>query len=431
MSIKLVSDTIKDLIIDPNFKYDYVGYILQCMNITITSQLQTAGVNYDKKTKKFNLYVNPEFYRSLSEIERQGVMIHEIDHILHRHVFPDIKKEDMPRMNIAMDAVINQTNTMLPKTAVTLDKLRDKYGQEFLKNKPTEYYYNKLKEEGAEIKVQMAGSAGGEEGDDKTPGEGQGAGSGSEEGMGEKWITVEEFLKQNTSGETMDSHEWSASYGDEADQSEALDALKDIVTNARKRMPEHSRSLGRLSEVLDNVKTEAQKLDFKAVLRTAIKRSMPANNFQRSWNRPNRRLGVKSAGKVIEMLPKLTVLFDTSGSIGLDQINMSLGVLDGFLGIVNSVDVHFFHTQTYKTVKKVKKGYRVGETDLESGGTDLTHSFSKIIKEGADLVVVLTDGYFGNIEVEFKKVPKTVFIIDKQGKTDHPWHDKCATYIYE
>ncbi len=441
MSLKIIESGIRGLIM--HLKYDYVGYILQCMNIYVTDRIPTAGVNYDKNTKRFNLYVNPKFFATLTEEQVQGVLIHEIDHILHKHVFYNIQKSDMPRWNIAMDLVINQGNNMLPEGGMTLDIFRNQ-GKNFEENKPTEYYYNMLLDPNSEIKMPDQGQKddnkqGDNSGSDQCDQDGEGTGSGksSKKGKGKsgdpkddgQWMSVEDFLKGNKSGETTDSHVFNE--GEGVDEREATDAMRDIVSNARKRMPEYSRSMERMKSVLQEIDATARKLDFKAIVKTAIRRSLPANDFARSYQRPSRRLGFKAAGKVVEQLPKLTFLFDTSGSIGPDQINDALGVIDGFFGQVSQVDIHYFHTETYKEVKKAKRGYRVKSEELESGGTDLTHSFENIIKKGSDLVVVLTDGYFGDINVDFKKVPKTVFVVDKHGDVNHPWSKKCPTYVYE
>lgn len=416
----IINNTITSLISKTD--YDHIGYILQCMNIRQSEHLPTAGVNYDKKTKKFNLYFNAKFMESLKNLEQQAVLIHEIDHILHGHVFMNIKKEDMKLWNMAMDLVINQGNTHIPDMALKIEKFRHKDGTLFEANKAAEYYYYSLKTNGAEMQMPKDQGEGQGEGQD---GENQGS---PQEGQDEgKWVKVSDYLKDREQG-TFDSHDWDDM--SETDKKEVLDALKDVLKTARKKTQDYGKGARAIDEKLEAINKDIKSLDYKQVIRTALKRSLPAANFARSYTRPNRRLGVKSAGKVVEILPKITFLMDTSGSIDIEQANEFLSVVDEFMGIVSKAELHFFHTATYKTMK-VTKGTRIKQADIESGGTDLTHSFEKIIKERADLVVVLTDGYFAMPEVNTNKLPKTVFILNKEGNTDHPMAAKCKTYFYK
>lgn len=412
---KMLDKNILDLML--NNEYTHIGHILQSMNISITDRVPTAGVNYDAKLKKYNLYVNSKFMSSLTNKEQVAVMIHEIDHILHNHVFNPSFKDDAKRWNIAMDLVINQGNEHIPRMAMKIENFKDKDGNLFPANKPNEFYYALLKEDETQMKVPDEKGDGKE--DDQEQGEGNGQG---------KWVNFKEWLDKQEGQGSFDSHDWDQL--SEGDKKEAMDALKDLLKSARKRVPEYSKGAQVLKDKLEVLDIATKKLDFKSIVRTAIKRSLPANNFMRSYMRPNRRLGVKSAGKVVEVLPKITFLMDTSGSIDMELANEFMNVVNEFLGLVSKAELHFFHTQTYKKTA-IKKGHKIKETDMEAGGTDLTHSFQTIIKEKSDLVVVLTDGYFDTPQVDHKKVPKTVFIVKKDMNTNHPWADKFKTYTFE
>jgi len=421
MSLQEINFNIAMLI--RNNDYDHVGYILQCMNIRPTDSIPTAGVNYDQKSKKFNLFYNPKFMASLKPLEQQAVLIHEIDHILHGHVFMNIKKEDMKKWNMAMDLVINQGNKHIPDMALKVENFRHKDGTLFELNKPSEFYYHSLLSEGAEMKMK------GQSGDQEQQGDNQeqSGGQGQNQGQGEQWVKVSDYLKNNEQA-TFDSHDWESL--SETEKKEVLDALKDVIKTARKKTEDYGKGASVLDAKLNEINKDIDSLDYKSVIRTALKRSLPATNFARSFSRPNRRLGVKSAGKVIEILPKITFLLDTSGSIDIEQANEFLTVVDEFMGIVSKAELHFFNTETYK-VMPLKKGTRIKEADIESGGTCLTHSLNKILKERADLVVVLTDGYFAMPEVNVKKLPKTVFILNESGDKNHPMATKCKTYFYK
>lgn len=425
MSIKLVENGIRDLV--ANSTYDYVGYILQCMNIYTSNKngVPWAGVNYCPKSKRFNLYVNPETMGTLPHEHIKGILRHEVDHIIHRHVFRNDTKADHKTWNIAMDMVINQGNEMLPEWVIRVDKFRTKNGKAFPLNRTTDEYYALLKQDGSEVNLPKQAKGDKDEQGDGAPQQDNNKGQGKND---TEWKSVKEWL-DSQERKTVDDHIFQD--GEAIDKAEAEEAMRDVLRAARKRCSTYSRNAGKLDSMLKEVDANLNKLNYREVLKTAIRRSMPARNFQRTHQRINRRLGNKAAGRQIELLPKVDFLFDTSGSIGPEQINDALGVIDGFLGIISSVNVHFFHTNTYKTVKNVKRGYRVKPEDLKSGGTDLTDSFQKLIKQGSDLCLVLTDGYFGEIEVDKRKAPRTVFIIDKQGNTEHPWSKSHKTFYYD
>src|ERR1700690_3195786 len=72
-----------------NENLHFLSCVLQSMNTLFVNYLPTAGVNFDTKSKLFQLRVNPEFFRNTlpNDDQRVAVMIHEIYHILHKHVF--------------------------------------------------------------------------------------------------------------------------------------------------------------------------------------------------------------------------------------------------------------------------------------------------------------------------------------------------------
>ena len=62
----------------------FYSFIISKMKIHFTDSVPTAGVNW--KNKKYNLYINPEFFDSLSKNEGIGVLIHESLHAMLNHI---------------------------------------------------------------------------------------------------------------------------------------------------------------------------------------------------------------------------------------------------------------------------------------------------------------------------------------------------------
>lgn len=100
--------------------HPFVGSTLQVMNIMYSYSLPTAGVTFNADLRRYEMYINPYFFcKSLSDKQRVAVLIHEMAHILNRHLIrvPFMKVSDHKRMllNVAGDLAINQTIQNLPR----------------------------------------------------------------------------------------------------------------------------------------------------------------------------------------------------------------------------------------------------------------------------------------------------------------------------
>lgn len=99
----------------------FVGTLLQELTIRYTSQVPTAGITYNKKTKLFDVFINENFFCNKLDLPQKiGVLTHEMLHFLHQHLFrlpfllKDIKPEERMLFNIAGDMAINQLINNLP-----------------------------------------------------------------------------------------------------------------------------------------------------------------------------------------------------------------------------------------------------------------------------------------------------------------------------
>lgn len=161
-------------------QHPFVGSTLQIMNIMYSYMVPTAGVTFNADMKRYEMYINPSFFcRSLSDKQRVAVLIHEMYHILNKHLIrvPFMSVSDHKRMllNFAGDLSINQTIQNLPRGCsqcppIELQKegqacenpqcpgmcldVSDYYDTSestgkktpWPKNKPMEYYFEKLME---------------------------------------------------------------------------------------------------------------------------------------------------------------------------------------------------------------------------------------------------------------------------------------------
>jgi predicted metal-dependent peptidase len=73
-----------------------------------STAIPTAGVTIDKETAQFVMLYNPDFFESMPEEQRLGVLMHEFYHLIFEHVTGRLPPEGMSKMwNVATDLAIN------------------------------------------------------------------------------------------------------------------------------------------------------------------------------------------------------------------------------------------------------------------------------------------------------------------------------------
>lgn len=122
-------------------KEPFYGFYLLNLNKKFSNSLPTAGVG--KSGINQMLYINPEFWDSLSDNHKLGLLKHELLHICFFHLTSRDAYGNHYLFNIAADLEINQyiDSTWLPEGGITMEtfptlKLDPKAG--------TNYYYKAL-----------------------------------------------------------------------------------------------------------------------------------------------------------------------------------------------------------------------------------------------------------------------------------------------
>lgn len=130
----------KDLMLDQPF----YGLLLLNLNKEWSDKVPTAGVGLDGINYK--LYINPEFWTTLTEDQKKGLLQHELMHIAFFHITEYKHLRNHELANISQDIEINQKiqADWLPPEGCTLDKFAD-YG--LLPDEGTNIYYDKLSKE--------------------------------------------------------------------------------------------------------------------------------------------------------------------------------------------------------------------------------------------------------------------------------------------
>ncbi len=87
-------------------KQPFYGLFLMMLNKSWSKSLETAGVR--KQTINYYLMINPDFWESLKESWRVGILQHEALHIAFFHLERHEEYENQKIANVAMDMEINQ-----------------------------------------------------------------------------------------------------------------------------------------------------------------------------------------------------------------------------------------------------------------------------------------------------------------------------------
>jgi len=124
-------------------KEPYYGFFLIMLNKLWGQMVPTAGVS--KNGINYQLAINPEFWESLSDEHRLGLLKHELLHIAFGHLTTFFKFSDKKLANVAMDMEINQyiSKEWLPEGGIEIEN----YAELNLDEKAgCRYYYDKLKQ---------------------------------------------------------------------------------------------------------------------------------------------------------------------------------------------------------------------------------------------------------------------------------------------
>lgn len=432
VSVELKTRYLATTIYQCSISHPFMGSVLQCLNISYSHLIPTAGIMFNTDAKRWDMLINPYFFCKKLTIEQaKAVLLHELSHITHKHPIrvPFLKISSRKRMlmNIAADMAINQyikdlpkgcaqcpprdsgqpcANELCPGHGIFVEDYHDtdeKTGKQipWEKNRPMEHYYEKLL-----TRFDDPDDDGEGDGDGDGDGEGN-AGGGADTGD----------LPQ-----TLDEHMWDGA----TDEKDMIEATEDLVKRAMvKARLDYSALPESVRELLKDLEVRRAELNYKALIMLAMKRHASGHNRKSTWTRKSKRFGNKSPGTKVGDLPKLHNYIDTSGSISIEEANEFLDIVDQFLRVgARKCRLGFFHTELYKD-EDYKLGTRIKREDIQSGGTDLTPVMQNILKRKDDLAIVITDGCYSNVEVEQwmrpnEKFPQVLFIISKGGTADHP-----------
>jgi predicted metal-dependent peptidase len=207
------------------------------------------------------------------------------------------------------------------------------------------------------------------------------------------------------------------------------EAKKVITRSVEKAYKDYSTLPDSVKDLLKSIDAHIKKLNYKALLRHAIKKTLTTQDRTTTWHRPNKRYGSYAPGTTYDKAPYINVYIDTSGSISHTELNEFLAVMDGFLrNSAKKCNLGLWHTELY-SMKKWKLNNSFDKNNVQSGGTDPLCVFKHMEETKPNLSIILTDGCFGKTRIDLTQ--KVIFVISKGGEVNHPYHDYGKTVKME
>ena len=340
--------------------------------------IPTAGVMIDKETAQFIMLYNPDFFGSLPEEQRLGVLMHEFYHLIFEHVTGRLPPEGMSKMwNVATDLAINSFLIgKLPEGGCFPEQ---EPFQDYPLEKSAEWYFSKLQND-EQFKPEDGDGDGEGEGDE----EGEGSGSGQpSDGQGSG--------KGKPLPDSLDDH---SGWGDVDAETKAMaeERLKDAIRKATEEVNSGGRGWGTVSQgmrkkIQDMV---TPKVNWRSVLRYFIKTSQRANK-RSTPRRINKRFPYIHSGKRINRTAKIAISIDQSGSVSDDMLALFFAELNGLAKYAEFTVVPFDTQVAESEVYVWKKGKRRTFERVSCGGTCFNAPTRWVNERQFDGHIILTD----------------------------------------
>ena len=318
-----------------------------------TDSVPTAGVTIDENTAQFKLFYNRDFFETLSDTEKLGVLKHEFYHIVFEHVTRRRPEGGLTKIdNICMDLAINSH---------LIDELPDICcipGQG-----PFEWA-----EPGKSYEWYKANYQGSEDG----KGEGEG-----EPGGG-------------TPSDSFDDHsQWGES--DNTVNEIAKERLKEVIKKAAEEASQAG-SWGSVpaackKEIMDRITV---RINWEKTLRYFVKTSQRADK-RSTVRRINKRFPYIHPGKKIRRTAKFAVSIDQSGSVDDAMLAKFFTALDKLSKLATFTVVPFDTEVCEAHVYEWKKGQRHKKERVRYGGTCFNAPTKWVNERKFDGHIVLTD----------------------------------------
>lgn len=331
------------------------------------------------KNGRIYLYYNPDQFFAFPIKQRIAILEHECLHLVMEHITRRQERNQM-LFNVACDVAINQYIQNLPKDAVTLETIKQLFGLSLAPNLTAEDYYDQLKKKCNENSgnAKMSGASSDQKMEQLVS---------SQPGSHDKW---EQGETDGNGGVT------------NLDPEFTKEILKVAVGHAKEEVEKrgHGHIPTHLQQMLDNL-FKPSCIPWQQMLKRWVG-SHIRNGHKLSWKRPNRRFGDIYKGKLVSRTLRVSVAFDTSGSISNGELNMFMSELKAIQGCYKSdIDVYECDAEIAHEYK-LRPSSTINTNIHGRGGTSFIPVFDRIAeKGGTDLLI-----YFTDLEGDFPEKPR-------------------------
>ncbi len=371
--------SIKLLLAEP-----FYGHFMMGLPKEISTQTETAAVALMNR-QNIKLIVNADFWSTLSEEHRYGLIKHEMLHIVLKHLFIMKNYSNKTLFNIAADLVVNQyiATAQLPTGGIVLDNfayLEPMYGITLEKDKDVGYYYRQLDKtmkqnpkmtfEAAVSKLETTGKD------------------------GHPQIRIKELL--DGQNEALQRHKFWEEFEkmSEGERKIAEYQANRIIKQTANRVKHKYKNYGNLpaglaEKLAEILKGMEPKFNWRRVLRLFASTSN-SSYIKNTIRRPSRRYGTVPGIK-IKRRNRLLIAIDTSGSIQQEELIEFFSEIyfiwrQGAEIQIVECDTHIHKTYNYKGTPPVEIHGR-GGTSFEAPMIYGNQEYRP------DALIYFTDGY--------------------------------------
>jgi len=344
----------------------FYAHVLIRMGRQVSDDVDTMAVTMDRG--RVALLVNPRFWDSLADRPhaREGVLIHEVLHVVLRHLERSLSIPDRETFNIAADLAVNEIvgAHRLPEGAYLIENMPEDLG--LSRGATAEAHYDRMKQAEREGKRRPGGASGADS-----------AGRGNHT----LW-PVDGGADGAPSG--------SAPHVSPSDVRVSTNEL--VNAAARETLQAHGRIPGELARAIEAAKPRRARTDWRSVLRI-FGASGTVTHLKPTIMSESKRFGTVP-GVRVRQKQSLAVVIDTSGSIGDAEVEAFFSEIHGIwrLGVdvtVIECDAEIPEGGVWKYKGSMRRQPEGG------GGTDFDPAISFANGKPFDGVVYLTDGYGG------------------------------------
>ena len=400
-------------------KYPRFSSEIAVSNIEFKENLKYHTVATDGK----NVYVDPNYFESLSENERIFTIAHEIMHIKFMHMFrlkdKDGKKRDPDLWNIATDAIINAN---LERDGFTIKEGYVNMPEAL--NYSAEELYQKLLEEKEKKQKEQQNEQKQEQEDEKNSNKGksdkdENQNSNEEKLQGDDHSLWEDAFKQQNSKEKEqkdkqsqkqeenDEQQIDMNFDERGEFEDNRKEKREKFKSRREKTQKDIRSAKEETIKLGNIGESKEAIDWKVLLRREVEKTETIWSQRRSIAENN--FAYRLEENDLEDEAETEVMIDVSGSVDENMVKGFLRQLKPLLKEsklqVGCFDTKFYGFKNIQTLKDINNFSIPG-----GGGTDLDLPVRSFSKKREINKIIFTDGY-GYMPKEDLKKENVIWLV--------------------